>query len=163
MGDWLYDNGRLRDNTGGAAYSHVITMNGSTQLDGCARLTAIHTGVPSLNAVGAVLRWTSPNTYVVAVVQDNTSSGNFNTAYIYQYPGVTDIGGGPVTGTFGRTPDVELCVSGTTVTMRIDANRDGTFETTKTGTTAVTAAGLTGVAMYATPPNALADNFCWYP
>jgi hypothetical protein len=90
-GDWVVDNNRIRDSTGtpGTVYSRVITQDASTMTNGCVRLTAFYSGSPGIVSLGAVLRWSAPNNYVVALVQDNTNSGTFNSAYIYQYPAVT--------------------------------------------------------------------------
>lgn len=162
-GDWSITNGRLRDAAGmaGTFYGRHITRDDSMQTDGCARFTAGYVGTGSIVSVGAILRWTSPASYVVALVQDNTNSGTFNTAYIYQYPGPSDIGEGGTAGTFGTSPHVEVCVAGSTVTMRIDAAGDGTYETTKTGTTTLGGAGLTGAMTLM--PQGTVDDFCWGP
>jgi hypothetical protein len=52
-------------------------------------------------------------------------------------------------------------VNGTAVTLRIDANRDGTYETTKTGVTTLTTAGLAGVMSIGAGPSA--DDVCSGP
>lgn len=162
VGDWAIDMGRLRDTTPGSAYSHVATMDGSTQTDGCVRWTALHDGSASVASSGGVLRWSAPNSYIVALVQDNSASGHFDSVWVYQYPGVLSIGG-VLTGNFGTSPNVEVCVVGTAVTIRVDAARDGVYETTTTGTTTITTAGLSGIMSLGTPPNPAIDDFCWGP
>jgi hypothetical protein len=162
-GDWVVSAARLRDGTGttGTFYNRHITMDNSTQTNGCVRFTAVYSGPGTIASAGAVLRWTPPANYVVALVQDNFSSGNWNASWIYQFPGGGDIGGGNVAGTFGTTPNVEACVSGTAVTLRIDANQDGTYETTHNGTTTIAGAGLSGIMTLSA--SAAVDNFCWGP
>ncbi len=164
VGDWVIEAGRLHDTQAGSFYSHVITRDGSTQLNGCGRMTAINTGVAQVTSAGIVLRFNPPMSYVVALVQDNSSTGNFNTAWIYEFPSGSGIDG-VTNGTFGLTPNLEACVSGSTITLRIDANQDGTYETTKTGTTTITTAGLTGAMVLSSTGNAnpSIDNFCWGP
>ncbi|MBL8915871.1 MAG: hypothetical protein JNM17_34550 [Archangium sp.] len=164
-GDWVVDNGRVRDSTGamGTIYSRVMTQDGSTFTNGCVRLTAFYSGAPGIVSLGAVLRWSAPNNYVVALVQDNTNSGTFNSAYIYQYPAITDIGGSVTSGAFGTNPNIEACINGAAVTFRIDANRDGTYETTKTGTTTLTTAGLAGVMALTNGVGPSADDVCSGP
>ena len=162
-GDWVISANRLRDATGttGTVYSRHLTKDGSTQGDGCVRFQAIYNGAATVASAGAVLRWSPPATYVVALVQDNTNAGNWNTTYIYQYPGITDIGNSGSMGAFGLTPNVEACVTGSTVTLRVDANGDGTYEHTHLGTTTITAAGLSGLMSLSA--SAAIDNFCWGP
>ena len=58
-------------------------------------------------------RWSPPSSYVVALVQDNTNAGNFNSAWIYQNPGTMSIGGNLTNQAFGLTPNIEACVTGT--------------------------------------------------
>ena len=166
VGNWVIDTNRLRINQAGGIYSNNITMNGSTQLDGCGRLNAIHTGAAAGQVVGVVLRWQGPTNYIIALVQDNSNSGNFNSAWIYQMP-LADIGGAIVGQNFGTSPNIEACVNGTTVTLRVDANRDGTYEVTRTGTTTITNAGLTGVMSKSDSSSTAnmprVDAFCWGP
>jgi uncharacterized repeat protein (TIGR02543 family) len=166
VGDWVIDGNRVRINQAGGIYSNNITKTGSTQLDGCGRLTAIHAGGAAGEVVGVVLRWQSPGNYIVALVQDNNVSGMFDSAWIYQMP-LADIGGSITGQAFGTSPNIEACVNGTAVTLRIDVNRDGVYETTRNGTTTITTAGLTGVmsksdsGVQTNMP--LVDDFCWGP
>ncbi|MBK9035920.1 MAG: hypothetical protein IPL61_32500 [Myxococcales bacterium] len=166
VGDWVIDSQRLRINQAGGIYANNITKNGSSQLNGCARLTALHAGAAAGEVVGIVLRWQSPANYVVALVQDNGGSGFFDSAWLYQMP-LADIGGALTGRNFGTSPNLEACITGTAVTLRIDANQDGTYETTTSGTTTITTAGLAGVmsktdsAVATNMP--LVDNFCWGP
>ena len=166
-GDWFIEGGRLRNAIANGVYNHNITMDGSTQLNGCGRLTAIHNGAAGVQVVGVVLRWQPPASFIIALVQDNSGAGNFNSAWIYQNPGTMSIGGVLTNQAFGLTPNIEACVSGTAVTLRIDAAQDGTYETSLTGTTTITTAGLTGVmaASQATSTTNMPriDNFCWGP
>ncbi|MFO0686241.1 MAG: InlB B-repeat-containing protein [Sandaracinus sp.] len=162
VGDWAIDAGHLRDTTTGSAYSHVATMDGSTQTNGCVRWTALHDGSHSVVASGGVLRWSAPDSYIVALVQDNGASGQFDSVWVYQYPAVMSIGS-ILSGSYGTSPNVEVCVNGTAVTVRVDAGRDGTYETSGSGTTTLTTAGLSGLMSYSTPPSPAADDFCWGP
>ena len=163
VGDWAIFGGRLRDSTTGSVYTHVITMDDSSQRDGCGRLTAFHNGTPGTAVAGIVLRWTPPASYVVALVQDNSGAGDFNSMWIYQYPGSTSIGNALPMLPLGRSPNIEACVVGTTVTLRADAARDGTYETMTTGTTTLTGTGLTGVMTLSNGSNPTVDDFCWGP
>jgi hypothetical protein len=166
VGDWVIDGNRMRINQAGGIYSNNVTKVGSMQSDGCGRLTAIHAGGAAGEVVGVVLRWQSPGNYIVALVQDNSGSGMFDSAWLYQMP-LADIGGFIVNQTFGQSPRIEACVTGTAVTLRIDANQDGTYEVTRQGTTTITAPGLTGVMSKSdsgAPTNMpLVDDFCWGP
>ncbi len=160
LGDWGIDNNQLRDTTQGSAYNNVITRDGSSQTDGCARLTAIHSGVGGVLSVGVVLRWSAPDSYVVALIQDNASNGTFNSWWIYQYPGTMYLAGGSGTN-YGTSAIIEGCVTGTAVTLRVDANLDGTYEETLNATTTLSAAGLRGAMVLNPPANqARIDNFC---
>jgi hypothetical protein len=166
VADWVIDGNRMRINQAGGIYANNVTKVGTTQLDGCGRLTAIHAGAAAGQVVGVVLRWQSPTNYIVALVQDNSGSGLFDSAWIYQMP-LADIGGAITGQNFGLSPNIEACVSGTAVTLRVDANRDGVYELTRTGTTTITGAGLTGVMAKSNSAIAtnmpLVDDFCWGP
>jgi len=166
VGDWVIDANRMRINQAGGIYSNNVTANGSAQLDGCGRLTALHAGGPAGEVVGVVLRGQSATNYIVALVQDNSSSGFFDSAWIYQVP-LADIGGSITGQNFGVNPTIEACVTGTAVTLKIDANNDGVYELTRNGTTTITSPGLTGVMAKSdsgVPTNMpLVDDFCWGP
>lgn len=161
-GDWVISAGRLRDNFGalGTVYSHHITRDAIIATDACVRFDAVYSGPNTFAAAGAVMRWTSANNYLVALVQDNYSRGDFNAIYIQhqQYPNSIDIGGGATYGSFGTNPRVEVCTSDTSISIRVDANHDGIYEAVKTATTNHTAQGLMGL-MTATA-SAAADNYC---
>ncbi len=160
-GDWFIDGQRLRNSTTASFYANVATMDGSTQTNGCARLSAAQTPPGSTQSVGAVLRWT-PAGYVVALVQDNTNAGVFNTLYIYEFPSAAALLS--MSGqAFGTTPNLEACVNGATVTVRVDADQNGVYETTGTGTTTIAGAGLTGVMTHTFTHHPFVDNFCWSP
>jgi hypothetical protein len=166
VGDWVIDNQRMRINQAGGIYANNVTIDGSTQLDGCGRLTAIYGGSVTGNVVGVVLRWQSASNYIVALVQDNNGSGTFDSAWLYQMP-LAAIGAPLVNQNFGTSPNIEACVNGATVTLRIDADQSGTYEAMTTGTTSISGAGLTGVMAKsdsATTTNMpLVDNACWGP
>lgn len=161
LGDWEIATNRVRHNATGGVYTHYMTRDASSQTDGCASVTAVATppNGSTIQAVGVVLRWTSPSNYVVGLVQDNTNSGAFNTLYIYQYPGGTSLGtlGGQ---TLGMTPRVQMCIQGNAVTLRADVDNDGTFEATATGTTTLAGAGLAGIMTHTFSSQAFADDFC---
>ncbi|MBK9034688.1 MAG: hypothetical protein IPL61_26055 [Myxococcales bacterium] len=161
-GDWVVSGGLLRDSTGtsGTIYSRHITMDNSTQTDGCVRFTAVYSGAGTIASAGAILRWTPPMNYIVALVQDNTNSGTWNTGYIYQYPAVTSLTPS-ISGAWGTTPAVEACVNGTTVTLRVDAARDGVYESSAMGTTTLTGAGLSGIMTLSA--SSAVDDVCWGP
>jgi hypothetical protein len=162
----VIDANRMRINQAGGIYSNNVTFNGSTQLDGCGRLTAQQAGGGAGEVVGVVLRAQSATNYIVALVQDNGASGFFDSAWIYQVP-LADIGGSITGQNFGLNPTIEACVTGTAVTLKIDANNDGVYELTRNGTTNITGAGLTGVMAKSdsgVPTNMpLVDDFCWGP
>ncbi len=160
-GDWLIEGQRLRNSVTANFYANVITMNGSTQGNGCGRLRAAQTPPSSVQSVGVVLRWTAPMSYVVALVQEN-AGGTFDTLYIYEFPAGTSLA--TVTGlALGPTPAIEACVTGSTVTLRADAAADGVYEHVITGTTSIAAPGLTGVMTHSFTNHPFVDNFCWGP
>ena len=161
LGDWQIATNRVRHANTGGAYTHHMTRDNSSQTDGCASLTAVATPVSgnTIQAAGVVLRWTAADSYVVGLVQDNINAGVFNTLYIYQYPGTTQLAtlGNQA---LGATPRVQLCVTGNQVTLRADAANDGTFESMVTGTTSLAGAGVAGVMTHTFSSQALVDDFC---
>jgi hypothetical protein len=162
MGDFLIDSGRLYTTATTGVYENHITFDGSTQLDGCTRLRAIYGPGTNLKSIGAVARWTAGNSYVVGLVQDNHSSGSgqFDAMWIYEYPGGTrlaDLRDIPM----GTDLDLEMEVVGSTVTLRVDSDRDGTWDHTLTATTSKTSAGLSGAMGLAFGSPAYIDDFCW--
>jgi hypothetical protein len=51
-----------------------------------------------------------------------------------------------------------------TITLRVDAGRDGTYETTLSATSAFSATGLAGVMTHTFGPgHSSVDDFCWGP
>jgi hypothetical protein len=162
IGDWVRVGGSIEQAATGGVYTHHITKDNSMQTDGCANLVAnLGPGPANIQAVGVVLRWTSSTSYVVALIQNNSGT-LFNQTYIYQYPGEIQLAAGTVMN-YGLSSGVEACITGTTVTLKIDTNLDGTPESTLTGTTALTGPGLAGIMTHSFGAPSLADNFCWGP
>jgi hypothetical protein len=161
-GDWSIVGNAIQHPETGGVYTNHITNDGSMQTDGCVRLKAnLGAGPANIQAVGAVLRWTAGPSYVVALIQNNSGT-NFNQTYIYQYPGGSSLANGVITD-YGLAATVEACVAGTTVTLTIDTNNDGTPESTLTGTTTLTGPGLSGVMTHSFGAPSTADDFCWGP
>jgi hypothetical protein len=161
-GDWLVEGQRARHTANGGVYTNVMTRDGSLIGDGCVRANAIYgTGPANVQAIGIVLRWNAPNTYVVALVQDNSFVGQFDRIWIYEYPGGGQIGSLP--GAYGLSPAIEMCAAGATVTLRVDSAGDGTYETTHSATTSVTAPGQYGVMMHTFGNPAFVDDVCLVP
>ncbi len=159
-GDFFIDAGRLYTTASGGAYSNHITMDGTVQADGCATMTASYGTGAGVRSLGIVLRWTATNSYIVAVIQDNSSSGTFDSMWIYEYnPGITHLAG---TSGFalGTNPIVRASVTGTTVLLEVDVDRNGTYDETMTATTTVTAPGLTGAMGLGFAGPAYIDAFC---
>lgn len=161
VADWQIEGQRVRHASTAGVYTNHMTRDGSSQNDGCASLRAIATPVVgnTIQAVGVVLRWTAADSYVVGLVQDNNNSGSFNTMYIYQYPGQSQLAT-LANQALGTTPRVQLCAQGNQVTLRVDAADDGTFEAMVSGTTVLAGAGLAGVMTHTFSSQALVDDFC---
>lgn len=160
-GDWSITAMAAHQDQTAGVYSHYMTRDGATQTDGCASVVARYapTTGNTIEAVGVVLRWTSPDNYVVGLVQDNTNVGEFNTMYIYEYPSSTMLGSlGDQT--FGTSPRVRLCITGSTVTLSADKDGDGTFEKTTAATTSLAGPGLAGVMTHTFSTQPSVDDFC---
>ncbi|MEQ9644939.1 MAG: hypothetical protein RLO52_05605, partial [Sandaracinaceae bacterium] len=160
-GDFLIDTERLYSNASGPAYANHVTMDGTVQADGCATMDTSYGSGTSLRSLGIVLRWAAADRYVVALIQDNSSSGTFNSMWIYEYrPGLTHLAG-PGTGvSLGTNPIIRASVTGTTVLLEVDVDRDGTYDETLTGTTSITAPGLTGAMSLAFGTPGYIEEFC---
>lgn len=162
QGDWTIESERIRHAVFGGVYRNVITKDAATFTDACVSFTT-YIGGTDVNAAGGVLRW-SESGYIVGLVQDNSSVGEYNAIWIYEYPAEVSLGavmGLPL----GTSPNVEVCVFGTQVTVRVDPARDGFFEHSLTRTTTVSGAGLAGVMTHAqsTTVHPTVDDVCSVP
>ena len=161
-GDFLISGGRLYTAATGGGYSNHITMDGTSGTS-CATTRATYGAGPvSTRSLGIVLRWTAPNQYIVALVQDNSDSGTFDSMWIYEYgPSQTRIAGMGTGVSMGTDVNMRASVTGTTVLLEVDSGRDGTYDHTMTGVTTITAPGLTGTMGLATSGEpAFFDDFC---
>jgi hypothetical protein len=136
-----------------------ITVDGSSQADGCITGRAIYGSPVQLKFVGLIARYANTGSHLMLKLQDNDPSGlgDWNSYWLYiGNSTVVDWG----TGNFGTDAIFQMEYTGSNVTIRIDPDRDGTWDFTKTVTVSFTSAGLCGVSGY---NNAFMDDYCCGP
>jgi len=153
VGDWSIYNNTLQPPA--TAVWNYITRDGSTQTNGCVTLRATYTGTSEVKYIGAVGRYSSPTTYLMAKIQDNSSSGYWDSYYIYENESIIANASGL---NFGTDVNIALEYNGTAVSMKIDIDLNGTWDYTYTATSTTTNAGLCGVGAYNL---ATVDNWCY--
>jgi hypothetical protein len=152
-GDWQIVNNMLI-NTPPVMYDwKYITVDGSSRADGCITARAIYGTVTETKFVGVVGRFYDENTNILFKIQDNGASGYWSSYWIYfGHSGIYS-----EFGNFGNDAIIQMEYSGINITIRIDVDRDGTWDYTNTMTTTHTSSGLSGLAGYY---SSFTDDFC---
>ncbi|HNX07557.1 MAG TPA: hypothetical protein PKL96_08235, partial [Bacteroidales bacterium] len=140
VGDWAIDNNTLQPPA--TAVWNYITRDGSTQTNGCVTLRATYTGTAATKFIGAVGRYSSPTSYLMAKIQDNGSAGYWDSYFIYENETIIANATGL---NFGTDVNIALEYNGTAISMKIDTDLNGTWDYTYTATSTTTNAGLCGV------------------
>ncbi len=153
-GSWSISADRLQSEA--VASNQYITRDGSYQADGCVTGRAIYGAGAGLRYMGLVARYSDSSHRILAKIQDNTSSGNFN--YYFIYDNSTPVASG--SGAFGTDAILELEYSGSSVVFRVDTNRDGTWDYNFPATVSSTGYGLTGAGAY---QQCYLDDWCFGP
>ena len=159
-GDFSIVGGQLQGTGNLNVYQNTITMDGTTETDGCATLDVNYGAGTTLRSIGIVLRWNGPTDFIVALIQDNTSTGTFNSMWIYEYPGEVQLANNS-TALLGTSPSIRGSALGDQVTLEVDIDRDGVFDQTLTGTTTRVLPGVDGVMSLAFGTPAFIEGFCW--
>jgi hypothetical protein len=155
-GDWAINSYRLQSQA--LASWQWITFDGSSQADGCITGRLIYPAGTMTKAAGLVARYASSSVNIMAKLQDNTgTSGYFDSYFIYSNNSVIAYATGQ---NFGTDANVRLSYTGTNVVLKIDTNRDGTWDYTYNATVTNTSAGLCGVNGYQL---CSFDNWCYGP
>ena len=150
-GDWQIVDSRLQ--TPGNLDWEYITVDGSTQADGYLTARAIYGSPDVVKFVGLVGRYASSSTYLMAKIQDNSSSGYWD--YLFINNNGSNIGSW--SGNYGTDAIIEMEYIGSDITVRIDVDRDGTPDYIYEATVTNTSPGLFGLGAY---QNAFIDDFC---
>ena len=154
VGDWSINNNTLLSPA--TTVWNYITFNGSTQTNGCVTARATYGSTTETKYVGVVGRYNSSTSYLMAKIQDNGTVGYWDSYFIYE----NDVIISSVTSglNFGTDANIQLEYNGTSVTMRIDTDLNGTWDYTYTATSTTTNSGLCGVGSYA---QCTIDNWCY--
>jgi hypothetical protein len=150
-GNWQIFNNMLK--TPGNTTWEYVTVDGSSQADGCITGRAIYEGPGRPKFVGLVARYNNESSRILFKIQDQSSGGNWNSWWIYTPSGALSSTGLNL----GTDAIIQLEYAGTNITVRIDVDRDGTWDNTSSYTTSYTSAGLCGVGAY---DNAYLDDYC---
>jgi hypothetical protein len=152
-GDWQITNNMLQ-NPNYPEWMY-ITADGTSQADGCITLRAIYGTPVQLKFVGAVARYNGHNSNILFKIQDNQSTGYWDSFWVYTNGNSLNFYS--TFHNFGTDAIIQLEYTGSNVTIRIDIDRDGIWDYTNSGTVGNTSAGLCGVGAY---DNAFTDDFC---
>jgi hypothetical protein len=150
-GNWQIFNNMLQ--TPGNPDWQYVTVDGSSRADGCITGRAIYGSLAHLKYVGLVGRYNDDDNRILFKIQDNSNSGNWNSFWVYTPSGGFSFSGG----NYGTDAIIQMEYTGTNITVRIDVDRDGTWDYTNSGTTSYTASGLCGVSAY---NDAFMDDYC---
>jgi hypothetical protein len=142
-GSWSIDTNMLLHST--EPSYHYATYDGSDMADGCVEAWVHYGTGPAVQYAGLVARYDSSSDKVLAKVQDNSNSGNFDSYHIYDGSTLVDFALGE---DFGTDPIIQLQCLGAAVTFRIDENADGIWEHEYPVSVSTIDAGLCGVAAY---------------
>lgn len=154
-GDWQISNNMLQ--TPGVDVWEYITADGTAQTDGCITVRAKYNSQAQIKFVGAVARYTASNSNIMFKIQDNSSSGYWD-SYFLRTNGIFGSIDLFLTGQdYGTDATIQMEYTGSNVTVRIDTNNDGTWDHTNSGTVGNTTAGLCGISGFNA---AFADDFC---
>lgn len=155
LGNWTINSNRLQSEAAGSWQS--ITVDGSTQANGCITARVTYPAGTAIKAAGLLARYVSQSVNIMAKIQDNTASGHFDSYYIYSNGSIIANGSGL---NFGTDAIIQFLYTGTSVTFKIDTNRDGTFDFTYTVTVTNTDLGLCGAYAY---QQCYFDDWCYEP
>ncbi len=151
-GDWQVFDNKLKT-PGTTAWSN-LTVDGSSQVDGCITARAIYGSPAEVKFVGLLGRYTLSGAKILFKIQDNgIVSGVWDTYFVIVDGTYVSSG----TGSYGTDAIIQMEYVGSNVTVRIDTDRDGIWEVTDTFTVSNTSSGLCGVSAY---NNAFMDDFC---
>ncbi len=153
-GDWQVNNNQLMS-SGNTSWEY-ITMDGSTQADGCITMRAIYGSTTQTKFIGPVARYVSPTSNILVKIQDNSSSGAFDKCFFY----VDDNLIHSFDGTFGTDLILQMEYIGDTVWARVDVDRNGTWDYVDSTAVSNTQSGLCGVGSYASVSG---DDYCYGP
>lgn len=153
-GDWWIVNNMLR--SPGTYEWEYITMDGTIQTDGCITLRAVYNTSADVQFVGAVGRFTDIYHNILFKIQDNNSGPPYNWNSIWLYQGQTYMQYYLTGLDLGTDAIIQLEYTGSNITVRVDKERDGTWEIEETAEGAPSA-GLCGVAGY---HYGLSDDYC---
>lgn len=151
-GDWQVFDNKLK--TPGTTVWSNLTVDGSSQVDGCITARAIYGSPTEVKFVGLLGRYALPGAKIHFKIQDNGSvSGEWDTYFVIVDGAYVSSGNG----SYGTDAIIQMEYVGANVTVRIDTDRDGIWEVTDTFTVSNTSSGLCGVSAY---KNAFMDDFC---
>jgi len=151
-GDWSIQNRMLQSED--VASQQWITLDSIIQADGCIEGRAIYGDGVSARYIGVSPRRISPSTYLLVKVQDNSNCGYWDSCFFYDgTAGVASV----QNQNWGTDANIQVEYVGTSVTLRIDPDRDGVWDHEYSATVTTTGAGLTGVSAFG---HAFMDDFC---
>ncbi len=143
VGNWYVSNGNLYPDA--ASGWQWITRDDATATDGCATTRAVFGTGSNLRNVGIVSRFVDSYNYSVMVkLQNNGSGPSFDSLFIYQDGSVLN----NYSNDYGTDAILQLQMSGTSGTVRVDTNRDGTWDYVYNFTTKAPVGGNWGAHGY---------------
>lgn len=156
-GDWQIYNNMLQipvSTTADLQYWRYITVDGSAQVNGCMTGRAIYGSVSRVKFVGLVARYVSWSSRILFKIQDNSGVGYFNRYFLYVDGNMLKA----TSGNFGTDAIIQMEYTDADVTLRIDTDRDGTWDVTDIATVSNLNSGLCGVGSWG--EDCFMDDYC---
>lgn len=152
-GDWqIYDNKLQSPGTGVWNY---ITMDGSSQTNGCVTVRAIYGSPVQVKFIAVLGRFSGESSSLLFKIQDNDANGYWNSIWLYENR--NNLIFYLTSQNYGTDAIIQMEYHGSDVTLRVDTDRDGSWEYENTVTVSNTSAGHCGIGAYR---SAFADDFC---
>lgn len=155
-GDWQIYNNMLQIAPSASGWRY-ITVDGSAQTNGCITGRAIYGSISSVKFVGLVARYASGTSNIVFKIQDNTETieDYFDSYWLYVDDALVTFTTG---NNFGTDAIIQMEYTDANVTVRIDTDRNGTWDVTDNATVSNLNSGLCGVGSYG--QDGFMDDYC---
>ncbi len=142
-GDWTVTGRRLVSEA--ASANQVITRNLVPQADGCVEVCGHYGDGTGLRYLGLMVRYQSAYDRIQVKLQDNDSSGYFDSCIVYDDTSSVFTATGQ---NYGTEPRLQVEFVGTTLHVRIDVDGEGNWDHDYPVAVTTTHPGLVGASAY---------------
>jgi hypothetical protein len=144
-GDWYIEGQKL--NPPSLMEMNYITYNGSTIPDGCITAIATYPRVSGHRGAGLTARYTSNAANITAEIKDIENAGYWNSYFIYNNGNIVAKGYGL---NFGRDVKMQFEFTGSMAILRLDTNRNDSWDYVFNAIVSNQSSGLCGIAAEST-------------